>query len=159
MPCPNTHGVTPMALAWLGGDTFSPCTDKRTLLTTPNDCVLSFLSHSGCNSSFGSRWRKKSHYSQNISGSWIQLLSKRPLLTSFNTQSLSRGSGAEIRYFCCYWKLTVLLCVGRETSVHIFLGFSCIPRSIFQWRNLVTDEMLPVCVSARCILTAGLLLV
>ena len=109
-----------------------PSTDKITLLNPPNDCLLSFLSRFGCDSSFGSRWRKKSHYSQNSSGFWIQLLSKRLPLTSFNTQSLSQGSGAEIRYFCRYWNLTV--------SSLCWKGGTC---TTFSEAQLYTQKHLP----------------
>lgn len=123
-PRGDSHSV-----AWLWGVAVSPSTDWMTLLNTPHDCLLSFLSHFGCDSSFGSRWQRKSHYSQNISGFWIQSLSKRLPLTSCNIQSLSQGSGAEIRYFCCYWKLTILLCVGGVTSVQISVRLSVYPEA------------------------------
>ena len=121
------------SLACSPGEAFSPSV-IRWWLITPNDCLFSFLSHFGYDSSFGSRWQKKSHCSQKISGFWIQLLSKRLRLTSFSTQSLSQGSGAEIRYLCCYWKWTVL-CVRGAASAQISLGLSRIPRGTFQWRN------------------------
>lgn len=72
-------------------------TDGSILFSTHNDILLFPLSHSGCDFSFGSRWQKKFHCSQNTSGFWIQLLSKRLPLTSFSTQSLSQGSGAKTR--------------------------------------------------------------
>lgn len=142
---PSPRGVPPTFPGLLSRGACSPSDGRRALFSPPNDCLLSSLSHFGCGSSFGSRWRKKSHYSRNTSGFWIQLLSKRLPLTSFSTRSPSQGSGAEIRYFCCNGKLTVHLCVERETSVQISCRLNYIPRSISQCRNVVSDHRLGAC--------------